>query len=183
MNRRIARYRLRALIRHPRRAVRLVLLASSLFATVRVGEARAWAGSLQTTARRAVSDADVRAEAGRARTHASRSARRAQRLGVQRALTDQRVARDLRHVALHASRATSLAVRPRRSHRIRTAAIVVGGTGVIAGIVWGKRMSCSSQTALPTDARTQDPQADDGHPVDGGVGPAIVEAAGGGSQG
>lgn len=183
MNRRIARYRFRALMRHPRRAVRLVLLASSLFATVRVGEARAWAGRLQTTARRAVSDAGVPAEAGRARRHASRSARRAQRLGVQRALTDKRVARDLRHVALHASRAASLAVRPRRTHRIRKAAIVVAGTGVIAGIVWGKRRSSSSQTVLPTDARTEDPQADDGRSVDGSIGPATVEAAGGGSQG
>ena len=170
MNRRVARYRLRALVRHPRRAVRLGLLASSLFVTVRLGEVRGSAASVIDSVKDAATHSDVHAERRRAARHTSRSVRRAKRLGVHRSLTDRRVARDLRRASLHASRAVSLAVRPPPRRR-RKAAIVVAGTGAMTAFAYGRLRSSSPRAgAVPTTAGTVGSQANQRHTVDIGLG-------------
>jgi hypothetical protein len=94
MDRRVARYRRRAVVRHPRRTLRLAALASSLAVAVRIGEVRGRAAHLSARVRRARGDTRVRAEARHARRHLSRSVRRMHEHGGQRAVTDRRVARE-----------------------------------------------------------------------------------------
>jgi hypothetical protein len=81
-------------------------------------------------------DRKVGVESRRAAKDASRAARRAKRVGVAKALTDKRVARDLRRATQHASKAASLAVAQRR-RRVRTTAVLVVGTGALAGAAYG----------------------------------------------
>ena len=151
MNKRVARYRLHALKRHPSRAVRLGVLASSLFASVRFAEARDRIGELSASAGRAASDSRVQAEARKAAEYASRSAKRAQRLGAERSLHDKRVSRDLRRSASHASRAASFAVNGPPKHRIRKTVLVIAGAGTVAGVMYSRRPSHATAPASRGD--------------------------------
>jgi hypothetical protein len=80
-------------------------------------------------------DRRVRREARRTATAASRAAQRAQKVGMSAALSDRRVSRDLRRARRHATRAARLTIRP-RSHPMRTAALIVAGTGALAGAAY-----------------------------------------------
>lgn len=95
-----------------------------------------FAGSLRGTARRVASDRNVHAEMQRAIADASRAARRARRIGPTRTLRDKRLARQLRRATRHASRAASLARYPRRT-RARRAALMLVGSGAVAGAAYG----------------------------------------------
>ena len=159
MNKRVARYRLHALKRHPSRAVRLGVLASSLSASVRLAEAQDWMGGVATSAGRAARDSRVQAEARKAAEHASRSAKRVQRLGAERSLHDKRVSRDLRRSASHASRAASFAVNGPPKHRIRTTALVIAGAGTAAGVMYSRRPSHAT-TAAPSRGDGDAPASD-----------------------
>jgi hypothetical protein len=53
------------------------------------------------------------------------------------AISDRRVARELRRSRRHATRAIRLAMQPRRTHRLRNATLVVAGTGIVGGIAYG----------------------------------------------
>jgi hypothetical protein len=93
-------------------------------------------GQAVGTARRVATDQNVHAEMQRAIANASHAARRAQSVGAARALSDKRLARQLRRATRHASKAASLAVHPRRN-RVRRAALVLAGSGAIAGAAYG----------------------------------------------
>jgi hypothetical protein len=106
-------------------------------------------------------------ETRRAKADASRAAHRVRRVGLTGALTDKRVARELRHATRHASKAAHLAVRPRRHHRARTAGITLVGTGMLAGAAYGGWKTYSAQpesndhTAdhTPAEPTTREPAA------------------------
>ncbi len=144
MNRRLTTYSVRYARRHPRRALRIGVLGSTLLARrIRVAEARQQALKVAEPARRAATDLRVHSETRRARGNAVRAAHRVQRIGVTRALTDKQVARNLRRATHHASRAANLAVNPSR-HRIRKTSIVVLGTGALAGAAYAGRRRYAS---------------------------------------
>jgi hypothetical protein len=90
----------------------------------------------------------VRVESRRAAKDASRAAERVKRVGVAKALSDKRVARDLRRATEHASKAASLAVAQRR-RRVGTTAVLVVGTGALAGAAYGgwRKYSGSPESA------------------------------------
>ena len=74
-----------------------------------------------------------------------RARRRAAKIGMARALTDKRVARSMRRASEHASRAASLTVNPKPSHRLRNTVLVMVGAGTAsAAAVTGWRMRSSS---------------------------------------
>ena len=93
-------------------------------------------GQAVGAARRVATDQNVRAEMQRAIADASHAARRAQRVGPTRALSDKRLARELRRATRHASKAATLAVHPRRN-RTRRAAFVLVGSGAVVGAAYG----------------------------------------------
>jgi hypothetical protein len=93
-------------------------------------------GQAVGTARRVATDQNVHAELQRAVANAAHAARRAQRVGPARALSDKRLARQLRRATRHASKAASLALHPRRN-RLRRAAFVLVGSGAVAGAAYG----------------------------------------------
>ncbi len=144
MNQRLTTYGLRYARRHPRRALRIGVLGSSLVARrIKVAEIRRQALRLAEPARRAATDIRVHSETRRARGNAVRAAHRVQDIGVTRALTDKQVARNLRRATQHASRAANLAVNPSR-HRVRKTSIVVLGTGALAGAAYAGRRKYAS---------------------------------------
>jgi hypothetical protein len=145
------RLELRALD-HPWRTVRY---ASSL---VKPRESVAAAGrQAAETARRIATDHAVHAEAQRAIVSASNAARRAQRVGLRGASTDRRFARHLRLANKHASKAASLAFRPRR-RRTRAVVLIVVGGGAVAGGVYAGWRKYSAPPPLPV-------RDDDAEPV------------------
>lgn len=138
----MTRHAIRPIIRsarhHPRRALRIGLLTgSAVRMTTKIGYAKHHADRVAEPLKRAATDRRIHVETRRARADASRAARRVRRVGVTGALTDKRVARELRHATRHASKAAHLAVRPRRHHQTRTAAITLVGTGILAGVAYG----------------------------------------------
>ena len=120
---------------------KVVAIASARRRAHRFAQARRRGQKMATKLTRTAGDRRVLREARRTATAASRAAQRAQKLGVNAALSDRRVSRDLRRTKRHATRAARLAVRP-RSHRARTAALIVAGTGALAGAAYaGTRKS------------------------------------------
>jgi hypothetical protein len=93
-------------------------------------------GQAVGTARRVATDQNVHAELQRAIVDASHAARRAQRVGPTKALSDKRLARQLRRASRHASKAATLAVHPRRN-RLRRGALMLVGSGAVAGAAYG----------------------------------------------
>ncbi len=79
---------------------------------------------LAETADRAATNPRVRREVRRATAHASRATRRARRIGPTQAIGDRCVAREVHRARGHLTRAATLAMHPRRTHRIRNVAIV-----------------------------------------------------------
>ena len=157
----MTRYALRPTIRsarhHPRRALRIGLLTgSAIRMTSKVAHAKRHADRAAEPLKRAATDHKIHVETRRARADASRAARRVRRVGVTGALTDKRVARELRHATRHASKAAHLAVRPRRHHRARTAAITLVGTGMLAGAAYGGWKTYSPPPESGSNDHTQD---------------------------
>ncbi len=155
---------------HPRRALRIGLLTGSAIRwTTTVADARRHAGRVAEPLQRAATDRRIHVETRRAKADASRAAHRVRRVGLTGALTDKRVARELRHATRHASRAAHLAVRPRRHHRTRTAAITLVGSGVLAGAAYGgwKTYSAPPESVshdytadhMPAEPSTREPAA------------------------
>lgn len=128
----VRRYAIKQAVRHPRRAMKLGLLAA---------RTRHRAGIVIEPARRVATDKRVRAETRRAQDHAMRARRRAAKIGMTRALSDKRVARSMRRASEHASKAASLVVKPKPSHRVRNTVLVVVGAGTAsAAAMTGWRM-------------------------------------------
>jgi hypothetical protein len=170
-------YGVRYARRHPRRALRIGVLGSSLLARrVRIAETKRQALRVAEPARRAATDIRVHSETRRARGNALRAAHRVQRIGVTRALTDKQVARNLRRATHHASRAANLAVNPSR-HRVRKTSIVVLGTGAIAGAAYaGRRKYAATPDAWtdPQDNATTTDAAQDAPTAAGEDAPAAA---------
>lgn len=97
------------------------------------------ARSLAPQVSHAAGDPKVRREARRASRHARRAVRRMQHVGLAHALDDKKVARELRRTRRHATKASSLATRPAHRHHFRTAMIVLGSAGVVAGTAYRRR--------------------------------------------
>ena len=117
------------------------LLTASALRGLDTAETRDRARHALESASRAASDRRVRAQSHRAKRDALRAAHRVQRIGVARALTDKRVARRLRLASRHASRAASLSLHGPRRHRVRNTAVIVVGTGAVAGTVYAATRS------------------------------------------
>jgi hypothetical protein len=115
-------------------ASRVTRLGSSLRGPT--AKVAAMSGQAVGTARRVATDQTVRAEMQRAIADASHAARRAQRVGPTRALSDKHLARQLRRASRHASKAATLAVHPRRN-RVRRAAFMLVGSGALVGAAYG----------------------------------------------
>jgi len=141
----IQRYALRQAVRHPRRAMKLGLLAHKTRRNIRV---------VTDPARRVATDKRVRAETRRAQEHAMRARRRAAKIGMARALSDRRVARSMRRASEHASKAANLAVNPKPSHRVRNAVLVVVGAGTASAAAvtgWKMRSGANGNGAGPDE--------------------------------
>ena len=108
-------------------------------------------------------DSRVQAEARKAAGLASRSAKRAQRLGAERSLHDNRVSRDLSRAAHHASRAASFAFNGPPETRIRNTSLVIAGAGTIAGVMSSRR---SSHATSPPSAGNGDAPASNVTPAE-----------------
>ena len=135
-----ARTRSRALGR--REIARIVAVATAVRHTQRIADTRRRGREAAAKMSHAATDRRVQREARRATAAASRAAQRAQRVGLTRALSDRRVTRDLRRTKRHAARATSLALQRPRWRRVRAAALIVAGTGALAGAAYaGTRKS------------------------------------------
>jgi hypothetical protein len=94
MNREVATHGLWLAARHPRRAMKLGMVAGrNPRRTVRVIELSRRAADMKEPVQRAATDPRVRKEARKASENATRAARRAQQVGFARALNDRRVAR------------------------------------------------------------------------------------------
>jgi hypothetical protein len=142
-NRQLSTLGLRFARRHPRRALRVGLLGSTLF--LRHTKHGRLTARLVLPAKRVATDPKVHAETRRAMADAVRAVRRAQRVGAAKALTDRRVARNARHATRHASRAAHRAVQPPR-HRVRNTTIAAVGAGVVAGAAYGGRRTYSMRS-------------------------------------
>ena len=114
---------------------KIVAIAAARRRARRIAQARRRGREMATKLTQTAGDRRVRREARRTATAASRAAQRAQKVGMSAALSDRRVSRDLRRTRRHAARAASLAVQP-RSHRARKAALIIAGTGALAGAAY-----------------------------------------------
>src|SRR5262249_20909010 len=139
----VRRYALKQAVRHPRRAMKIGLLAAKTRRNIRV---------VTDPARRAATDKRVRAETRRAQEHAMRARRRAAKIGMARALSDRRVARSMRRASEHASKAANLAVNPKPSHKVRNAVLVVVGAGTASAAAvtsWRMRSGSNGNGSVP----------------------------------
>ena len=103
--------------------------------------------ALTESADRALTDPRVRRELRRAAGHASRATSRARRIGPQHAMGDRCVAREVHRTRRHLTRAAGLAAHPRRSHRVRNAALVSAAVAS-AGAVYAARRATAPQPEL-----------------------------------
>ena len=115
---------------------RIVAVAAAARQAERIAQAQRRGREVATKMSHAATDRRVQREARRATAAASRAAHRTQEVGLTRALSDRRVTRDLRRTRRHATRATSLALQRPRWRRVRAAALIVAGTGVLAGAAY-----------------------------------------------
>jgi hypothetical protein len=115
---------------------RIVAVAAAVRQTRRIADAQRRGRAVAARMSHAATDRRVQREARRATAAASRAAHRTQEVGLTRALSDRRVTRDLRRTRRHATRATTLALRRPRWRRARAAALVVAGTGALAGAAY-----------------------------------------------
>jgi hypothetical protein len=121
---------------------RIVAVATVAQQAQRIVHARRRGREVAAKMSHAARDRRVQREARRATAAASRVAQRTQEVGLTKALSDRRVTRDLRRTKRHATRATSLALQRPRWRRVRAAALVVAGTGALAGAAYaGTRRS------------------------------------------
>jgi hypothetical protein len=121
---------------------RIIAIATVARQTQRIADAQRRGRKVTAKMSHAAKDRRVQREARRATAAASRAAQRTQEVGLTRALSDRRVTRDLRRTKRHAARATSLALQRPRWRRVRAAALIVAGTGALAGAAYaGTRKS------------------------------------------
>lgn len=143
---------LRAIARHPRRSLPVGLVTTSALGVMtRVGSAKRNVLRAAAPLKRAATDRQVRRESRRAAADATRAWRRAEHVGVAKAFTDRRVARNLRQARRHMSRAASCSISPPR-HRLRNTVVVVAGVGVGGAVVVKARRATSSAMATPAGA-------------------------------
>src|SRR6185312_14696744 len=113
MNKELATHGIWLAARHPRRAMKLGMVAGrNPRRTMRVIELSRRAADMKEPVQRAATDPRVRKEARKASQNATRAARRAQQIGFAQALNDRRVARYSRKASEHAAKATNLATNP-----------------------------------------------------------------------
>jgi hypothetical protein len=150
MNRELATHGIWLAARHPRRAMKLGMVAGrNPGRTIRVIEYSRRAADMKEPVQRAATDPRVRKEARKASDNATRAARRAQEIGLVQALNDRKVARYSRKASEHATKAANLATKPPKN-RLRKATVVVLGTGAVAGAAyagWRRTGNGSAETA------------------------------------
>jgi hypothetical protein len=105
-------------------------------------------------ASRAAHDRRVRREAKRAAADASNAVRRAQAIGVARALDDKRFAKNVRSAGTHAGKATHRAIHPPSEHRLRNGAMAILGASIAAGGAlygWNRKTHDAAATSQQVD--------------------------------
>jgi hypothetical protein len=137
MNKMIVRHGLWMVGNHPRRALRMSLIAAPRATKMRGATRGRRMVTLIDPIRRAATEPKIRKEVRKAAADVSSAFARAQRVGVTDAIGDRRVARKLRLAALHTSRATRHSI-DHPHHRARNATIVILGTGAaLTGAAYG----------------------------------------------
>jgi len=136
MNKELATHGIWLAARHPRRAMKLGMVAGrNPRRTMRVIDYGRRAADMKEPVQRAATDPRVRKEARKASENATRAARRAQQIGLAQALNDRKVARYSRKASEHATKAANLATNPPKN-RLRKVTVIVLGTGAVAGAAY-----------------------------------------------
>jgi hypothetical protein len=156
MNRELATHGIWMASRHPKRAMRMGMLAGRHpVRTVKIIELTRQANRVKEPVKRAATDRRVRKEARRASENATLAARRVQQIGFANALNDRKVARYSKRATDHATKAANLATNPPKN-RMRKVTVVVLGTGALAGAAYGgwRRTTASreAEVASPNGA-------------------------------
>lgn len=136
MNKMIVRHGLWMAGNHPRRALRMSLIAAPRATKMRGATRGRRMVTLIDPIKRAATEPKVRKEVRKAAADVSSAFARAQRVGVTDAVGDRRVASKLRLAALHTSRAARHSI-DHPHHRARNATIVILGTGALTGAAYG----------------------------------------------
>jgi hypothetical protein len=106
--------------------------------------------TISVPVQRAVSDPRVHAQARRAAWDAALAMRRAQSVGVARALDDRRVAIHLGSARRHLSKAADIASERGRRRQVRRVTLIALGAGVTTGTAWtGWRVYSTSSVRRP----------------------------------
>lgn len=154
MQTRLTEYAVRSAVRHPRRAVKIGLLTTTVLRYRQKARSRGrYLVVVAEPVRRAATDRRVHRESRRAGADAASAFRRVGEVGLVEAMNDRRVARKLSRATHHASKAVVFSVAPPPQHRKRNAALVALGVGGITAGVLAARRSPSSTVPTPdTDA-------------------------------
>jgi hypothetical protein len=136
MNKMTVRRGLRIAGNHPRRALRMSLIAAPLATKMRGATHGRRMVTLVDPVRRAATEPKIHKEVRKAAADVSSAFARAQRVGVADAFGDRRVARKLRLAAVHTSRAARHSI-DHPHHRARNATIAILGTGALTGAAYG----------------------------------------------
>jgi hypothetical protein len=137
----LGRAGLRTARRHPRGTVRVSVFAVRHWRSIVTAAAllRRTSGALRHS--KVVADPSVNAESRRALHELARAARRARRIGITRAVGDERVGRRLSRASRHATKAVAAARQPRhRGHTTMRKAAAVLTLGLVGATVYHRRL-------------------------------------------